>query len=130
MKRLAQARTLEGERDFTYHERTGSRPTLDVNGILGGFVGEGQKTVIPSKAFAKVSMRLVPDQDWKKILESLESYAQTLSTPGVDIKAKLLSPAPPVTAGADGPAADALRTAFQQTFGKETALIRVAGSIT
>ncbi len=129
MKRLAQARALEGEPDFNFHERTWSRPTLDVNGMLGGFVGEGQKTVIPSKAFAKVSMRLVPDQDWKKILESLESYAQTLSTPGVDISVKLLSPAPPVTAGADGPAADALRAAFKQTFGKETALIRVGGSI-
>src|SRR5260370_18463062 len=74
-------------------------------------------------------MRLVPDQDWKKILESLESYAQTRSTPGVEITARLVSPAPPVTAGADGPAADALRAAFQQTFGKETALIRVGGSI-
>ena len=127
--RMSGARVLEGEPGFLAIERTGSRPTLDVNGILGGFVGDGQKTVIPATAFAKVSMRLVPDQDWKPILASLESYVQSLTTPGVEITVKLLSAAPPVIAGVDSPAAQALREAFRETFGKETALIRVGGSI-
>jgi len=120
---------LEGESDFLALERTGSRPTLDVNGMLSGFVAAGQKTVIPAAAFAKVSMRLVPDQDWKAILSSLQAYAPTLSTPGVEVRVDLLSAAPPVTAGTDSPAADRLRAAFTETFGKETALVRIGGSI-
>ncbi len=122
-------KVLEGESDFLALERTGSRPTLDVNGMLSGFVAAGQKTVIPSAAFAKVSMRLVPDQDWKAILSSLQAYAPTLSTPGVEVRVDLLSAAPPVQAGTDSPAADGLRAAFTETFGKETALVRIGGSI-
>src|ERR1700674_926621 len=71
VKRLSGARALEGEEGFLALERTGSRPTLDANGIVGGFIGEGKKTVIPARASAKVSLRLVPDQDWKTILASL-----------------------------------------------------------
>ena len=127
--RMSGARALEGEPGFLAIERIGSRPTLDVNGILGGFVGDGQKTVIPSTAFAKVSMRLVPDQDWTAILASLESYVQSLTTPGVEITVKMLSSAPPVTAAVDNPPAQALREAFRETFGQETALIRMGGSI-
>ena len=121
--------TLEGEADFLALERAGSRPTLDVNGMLSGFVGAGQKTVIPSAAFAKVSMRLVPDQDWKAILASLQAYAPTLSTPGVKVRVDLLSAGPAVTAGTASPAADQLRAAFKETFGKDTTLVRVGGSI-
>ncbi|HZQ49665.1 MAG TPA: M20/M25/M40 family metallo-hydrolase [Candidatus Dormibacteraeota bacterium] len=122
-------RTLEGETDRLALERAGSRPTLDVNGILSGFVGSGQKTVIPSSAFAKVSMRLVPDQDWKKILASLTAHVAKLSTPGVDVRVELLSASPAVLAGTDSVAAGALRKAFKETFGKDTALVRVGGSI-
>lgn len=120
---------LEGEPEYLALERAGSRPTLDVNGILSGFVDPGQKTVIPAKAFAKVSMRLVADQDWKAILESLQAYAPTLSTPGVRVRVEMLSAAPPVTAETDSPAAMQLRRAFKETFGKDTALVRVGGSI-
>jgi len=127
--RMMGTRVLEGEAEYLAVERAGSRPTLDSNGFLGGFVGEGQKTVIPATAFAKVSMRLVPDQDWKRILESLQSYVQKLTTPGVDVQVKLLSAGPPVSAGADHPAASALRAAFRESFGKEAALVRIGGSI-
>ncbi len=120
---------LESDPKFLALEGTGSRPTLDVNGILSGFVEAGQKTVIPAKAFAKVSMRLVADQDWKAILESLQAYAPTLSTPGVRVRVEMLSAAPPVTAGTDSAAATQLRAAFKETFGKDTALVRVGGSI-
>jgi len=129
VKRLSGARALEGEEGFLALERTGSRPTLDANGIVGGFTGEGKKTVIPARASAKVSLRLVPDQDWKAILAALEKQVKELTTPGVEIKVDLLGAAPPVTCGVDHPAAQAMRAAYKEAFGKETSLIRVGGSI-
>jgi acetylornithine deacetylase/succinyl-diaminopimelate desuccinylase-like protein len=129
VKRMMGARAIEGEEGFLALERAGSRPTLDANGILGGFVGDGQKTVIPAHAFAKVSMRLVPDQDPEAILEAMRSYVPKLSTPGVEMKVVKMSSAPPVTSGVDNPAARALRTAYRAAFGRDTALIRVGGSI-
>ena len=127
--RVSGARALEGEPGFMALERTGSRPTLDANGIIGGFTGAGKKTVIPARASAKVSLRLVPDQDWKTILATLEKHIQTLTTPGVEVKVDLLGWAPPVLCGVDHPAAQALRVAYREAFGKDTALVRVGGSI-
>jgi acetylornithine deacetylase/succinyl-diaminopimelate desuccinylase-like protein len=129
VKQITGAKALEGEEGFLAIERSGSRPTLDVNGILGGFVGEGQKTVIPARAFAKVSMRLVPDQDPKAIFAGLEKRVRELTTPGVEIKVKMLSSAPPVTCDVDNAAARSLRTALREAFGKDTVPIRVGGSI-
>ena len=129
VKRLSGARALEGEEGFLALERTGSRPTLDANGIVGGFIGEGKKTVIPARASAKVSMRLVPDQDWKAILAALEKYVGELTTPGVEVKVVMLGAAPSVTCGVDHPPARAMRAAYKEAFGKETSLIRVGGSI-
>ncbi len=129
IRQMSRARALEGEPGFLALERTGSRPTLDANGIIGGFTGEGEKTVIPARASAKVSMRLVPDQDWKTILASLQKHIRTLTTPGVEVKIDLLGAAPPVLCGVDHPAAQALRAAYREAFGKETALVRVGGSI-
>src|SRR5260370_13126071 len=126
---MAGSRAREGEEGFLALERTGSRPALDANGIVGGFIGEGKKTVIPARASAKVSLRLVPDQDWKTILAALERQVQQLTTPGVEIKVDLLGAAPPVTCGVDHPAAEAIRAAYKEAFGKETSLIRVGGSI-
>jgi acetylornithine deacetylase/succinyl-diaminopimelate desuccinylase-like protein len=129
VKRMSGAQALEGEEGFLALERTGSRPTLDANGIVGGFTGEGKKTVIPARASAKVSMRLVPDQDWKTILAALQKQVQELTTPGVEVTIDMLGAAPPVTCGVDHPAAQAMRAAYKAAFGKETALIRVGGSI-
>jgi acetylornithine deacetylase/succinyl-diaminopimelate desuccinylase-like protein len=129
MQRMTGARALEGEPGFLALERTGSRPTLDSNGFIGGFTGEGKKTVIPARASAKVSLRLVPDQDWKKILASMEQQIQAATTPGVEVTVDLLGAAPPVTCGVDHPAARAMRAAYSEAFGKETTLIRVGGSI-
>jgi acetylornithine deacetylase/succinyl-diaminopimelate desuccinylase-like protein len=126
---MSGARTLEGEPGFLALERTGSRPTLDANGIIGGFTGEGSKTVIPARASAKVSLRLVPDQDWKTVLASLEKQVEALTTPGVEIRVDVLGSAPPVVCGVDHAAARALRAAYAEAFGKETSLIRVGGSI-
>jgi acetylornithine deacetylase/succinyl-diaminopimelate desuccinylase-like protein len=129
VKRQSGARALEGEQAFLALERTGSRPSLDANGFIGGFTGKGAKTVIPARAMAKVSMRLVPDQDPKAILPAFEKYVRELSTPGVEITFEQLGAAPPIVCGVDHAAARAIRAAFKQAFGKETALIRVGGSI-
>ena len=129
VKKLSGARALEGEEGFLALERTGSRPTLDANGIVGGFTGQGKKTVIPARASAKVSMRLVPDQDWKTILAALKKQVQELTTPGVTVTVDMLGAAPPVTCGVDHPAARAMRAAYKAAFEKETSLIRVGGSI-
>ena len=76
---------IEGEKGFNTEERRSIRPTLDVNGIWGGYTGEGAKTVIPSKAHAKISMRLVPDQDWHKISEKFTSYFKSIAPAGVEV---------------------------------------------
>ena len=77
---------IEGEKGFNTEERRSIRPTLDVNGIWGGYTGEGAKTVIPSKAHAKISMRLVPDQDWHKISEQFTSYFKSIAPSGVKVE--------------------------------------------
>jgi acetylornithine deacetylase/succinyl-diaminopimelate desuccinylase-like protein len=129
LQKASGARALEGEPGFLAFERTGSRPTLDANGFVGGFTGEGKKTVIPARASAKVSLRLVPDQDPVAIRAAIENQIQSLTTPGVDVKVEVLGSAPPVTCTVDNAAAKALRAAYLDVFGKQTALIRVGGSI-
>ena len=129
MLRITGAKALEGEEGYLALARAGSRPTLDANGFIGGFTSKGAKTVIPAEASAKVSMRLVPDQDWQAILPEYEKHVQSLTTPGVDIRVEVIGSAPPVTCGVDHDAARALRRAYAEAFGRETALIRVGGSI-
>src|SRR5207249_2774960 len=99
--RMTGAKSLEGEEGFLALARAGGRPTLDANGFIGGFTGKGAKTVIPAEASAKVSMRLVPDQDWKAILAAYEKHVAALSTPGVEIAVELIGSAPPVLCGVD-----------------------------
>jgi acetylornithine deacetylase/succinyl-diaminopimelate desuccinylase-like protein len=77
---------VEGEKGYTTEERRSIRPTLDVNGIWGGYTGEGAKTVIPSKAHAKISMRLVPDQDWHQISDQFTSYFKSIAPSGVKVE--------------------------------------------
>ena len=127
--RMTGAKSLEGEEGFLALARAGGWPTLDANGFIGGFTGKGAKTVIPAEASAKVSMRLVPDQDWKAILAAYEKHVAALSTPGVEITVELIGSAPPVLCGVDHEAARALRAAYGEAFGRQTALIRVGGSI-
>ena len=129
VKRMSGARVLEGEEEYLALERTGSRPTLDANGFIGGFTGQGTKTVIPAQASAKVTMRLVPNQDPSAILAAFEKYVRELSTPGVEISVEVFGAAPPVTCPVDNHASRTLRSAFKEAFGKNTALIRVGGSI-
>ena len=82
-------KALWGEKGYTTYERTGVRPTLEVNGIWGGYTGEGAKTVLPSKAYAKISARLVPNQSSHKITEILLNYFKSIAPPSVEVKAAL-----------------------------------------
>lgn len=129
VKRAMGVKSLEGEEGRLAVERAGSRPTLDANGIIGGFTGKGEKTVIPARASAKVSMRLVPNQDWRAIFASLEKYVQQLTTPGVEVKVELLGSAPPVLCDVGHGAAKALEAAYREAFGKPTSHVREGGSI-
>ena len=82
---------LNGEEGFTANERTGARPTLDVNGMISGFTGEGSKTIIPAWAMAKISMRLVPDQDPKEVHQQFIKYLETHAPKDIRWELKLLS---------------------------------------
>ena len=126
---LMGARALEGEAEYAPVERTSWRPTLDVHGIVGGFTGEGQKTVIPARAKAKVSTRLVPDQEPGRVLEALVPYVESLATPGVTVSVSVLHQAPPVLLGSDHPGVVPAVRAFRAAFGAEPVLVREGGSI-
>jgi acetylornithine deacetylase/succinyl-diaminopimelate desuccinylase-like protein len=120
---------LTGEAAYTTLERRWARPTLDVHGVMGGFVGAGPKTVIPARATAKVSMRLVPRQEPGKILASLREAVAALATPGTRAEVRALSQAPPVRLRTDHPGAEAIRRAFAAAYGAPPVLIREGGSI-
>ncbi|MGH7902919.1 MAG: dipeptidase [Candidatus Dormibacteraceae bacterium] len=126
---LTGAPALEGELDYSAVERTSSRPTLDVHGIMGGFTGEGTKTVIPALATAKVSMRLVPDQDPGRILAGLRQRVQSLATPGVRVGVRELAQTPAVLLGTDHAGVAAATRAFEAAFGAPPVLVREGGSI-
>jgi acetylornithine deacetylase/succinyl-diaminopimelate desuccinylase-like protein len=120
---------LEGEAGYEPLLRTGFRPTLDVNGMIGGFTEEGQKTIIPASGRAKVSMRLVPDQDPDKIFATFVPYVESLGTPGVQLSVRKLASARPVRIPGDHFAARATAAAFESSFGVEAVFVREGGSI-
>jgi acetylornithine deacetylase/succinyl-diaminopimelate desuccinylase-like protein len=126
---LMQARALEGEAGYLPVDRLWARPTLDVNGFIGGFTGEGKKTVIPAEGRAKVSMRLVPGQEPMRILETLREHVARLTTAGVEVDVELLGAAAPVLAGTDHKAALALSDAYAESFGRPAARLRAGGTI-
>jgi acetylornithine deacetylase/succinyl-diaminopimelate desuccinylase-like protein len=118
-----------GEAGYTTPERTGIRPTLDVNGIWGGYTGEGAKTVIPSKAYAKISMRLVPNQDYRKISKLFEDHFKAIAPPYVKVKVTALHGGQGYVAPTDMPAYRAAEKAYQKTYGKMPVPVRSGGSI-
>ena len=120
---------LQGEKGYSTLERLSGRPTLDCNGIVGGFTGEGAKTVLPSKASAKISMRLVPNQDPKKIAKLFEKYVKTLVPKSVKIKVKDLHGGLPIVMSLNDKAIAAAAHAVSKAFGKETVYTREGGSI-
>jgi len=120
---------LWGEKGYTTNERTGIRPTLELNGIWGGYTGEGAKTVLPSKAFAKISARLVPNQSAKVITEKLLNYFKKIAPPGVTVKAEEHHGGEPYMTPIDSKAYRAAAKAIEATFGKAPIPVRGGGSI-
>jgi len=118
-----------GEEGYTTLERTGIRPSLDVNGIWGGFTGEGAKTILPSKASAKISMRLVPNQKSKKIDKLFEDYFKSIAPDGVKVKVKSLHGGEGYVSPIDTIAYQAASKACEVTFGKKPIPVRSGGSI-
>ena len=120
---------LVGEVGYTMLERRGGRPTLDVNGIWGGFQGEGSKTIIPAHAHAKVSCRLVADQDPNVIFAAFRDYVAEIAPPGVHVSVELLGGGRPSLTPMDHPATLAAARALEATFGRAPVFIREGGSI-
>ncbi len=118
-----------GEEGFTTFERTGVRPTLDVNGIWGGYTGEGSKTVIPSKAYAKISMRLVPNQSSEKITKLFSNHFKKIAPKSVKVKVTPHHGGEPYVCENDTPAYLAAEKAMQKTFQKKPLPVRGGGSI-
>jgi acetylornithine deacetylase/succinyl-diaminopimelate desuccinylase-like protein len=120
---------LWGEKNFTTYERTGIRPTIELNGIWGGYQGEGAKTVLPSKATAKISARLVPNQSSHKITEKLLSYFQKIAPPSVTVKAFEHHGGEPYMTPIDSKGYKAASKALETTFGKTPIPVKGGGSI-
>ena len=118
-----------GETDYTIIERLAARPTLDVNGIWGGYTGPGAKTVLPSKAFAKISTRLVPDQDFQRIAELVSAWIKELAPEAIDVQVRSLHGGEPAIVDRGSPMMKAASRAYEEAFGKAPVFIRGGGSI-
>ncbi len=121
--------TLVGEPGYSVLEHTWARPTLDVHGIMGGFTGVGAKTVIPAKATAKVSIRLVPAMTPTETFAQLSSYVQSILPPGVEAQVRLIHSGDPCLIPVDNPYVRAATAALHEVWAKETVFIRSGGSI-
>lgn len=126
---LTGAPSLGGELGYPLAERVSVRPTLEIHGIAGGFTGEGSKTVIPSKATAKVSMRLVPDQNPEVIATHLESHLCSLCPPTVKLDFRVIGKAQPVKIDYTSPAVRAAADAYEKGFGHKPVYLRGGGSL-
>jgi acetylornithine deacetylase/succinyl-diaminopimelate desuccinylase-like protein len=120
---------LTGEPGFTVLERVWARPTLEVHGIVGGFVAPGAKTVIPAKATAKVSIRLVPNQDPEKVIAGYKKAVQEFTPAGIQTTVKVLAYGPAISVDPDNHAIRVAAKAFSDVLGRETVFIRSGGSI-
>src|SRR5919201_2097838 len=120
---------LQGETDYTTLERTWARPTLEVNGLLSGFTGEGAKTVLPAVAMAKISMRLVPDQDPEKIAKLFEEYVRKIAPKTVELKFTNMHGGKPWMTSFDNPYVQAASRAIEKGFNQTPVLTREGGSI-
>jgi acetylornithine deacetylase/succinyl-diaminopimelate desuccinylase-like protein len=120
---------LTGEPGFSVLERTWARPTLDVHGMPGGFTGAGAKTVIPAKAVAKVSMRLVPDMTPQESFAQYKSYVESLKPKGIELDIRLIHSGDAIVIGTDNPYIEAATRAMKDVWGKDTVFVRGGGSI-
>jgi acetylornithine deacetylase/succinyl-diaminopimelate desuccinylase-like protein len=123
------SKQLVGEKGYSVLERTWARPTLEVHGMPGGFIGAGAKTVIPAKATAKVSMRLVPNMVPKKSFDLYKSYVEKIVPAGVDVEVRLIHSGDPCLIPVDNPYVQSATRALHEVWGKDTVFIRTGGSI-
>lgn len=129
IKKEAGVKELYGEEGYTYLERTWARPTLEVNGVFGGFSGEGIKTVLPATAGAKITCRLVPDQDPEEIVEQLRAHIEKHKPAGVDITVTDFDKGKPFITPLDHPYIQAAGHSYETQYHVKTAYIRAGGSI-
>lgn len=120
---------LTGEAGYSVLYRTWARPTFEVHGMPGGYTAPGAKTVIPARASAKVSMRLVPDQEPDDVLKKVQAYLKMITPPGIQLNVKVHGKAPPVVVGTDNCFIEAAGEALKEVFGEETVYTRSGGSI-
>ena len=120
---------LFGEASYSTVERKTSRPTLDVNGISGGYTGEGAKMIVPAEAHAKLSCRLVPNQDPGRVFEQLRSFITEVTPAGVDVTIRMIADGLPSSTPIDHPATKAAARAVEATFGVPPLYYRAGGSV-
>src|SRR6056297_2239539 len=128
-KKAINVEELRGEKGYTTPERTGIRPSFDLCGIWGGYTGEGAKTVLPSKAHAKVSTRLVPNQDHHKIGKLFEDHIKSIAPKSVKVEVTYLHGGQGYVCPIDLPAYKAAEKAYEETYGKQPVPVRSGGSI-
>lgn len=122
-------KAIKGEEGYSTRERTGIRPSFDVCGIWGGYTGEGAKTVIPSKAYAKISSRLVPNQDYNKIAEQFKEHFESIAPDYVKVKVDVLHGGQSYVCPIESKTYEAAAKAFEEVYGKEPVPVRSGGSI-
>ena len=120
---------MDGEAGWTLKERLSARPTFDINGIWGGYNGEGAKTIIPAWAAAKISTRLVPDQDYREIEQSMRAHLESLAPPSVAVEVRVIHGGAPVITPLDHPGIEIARWALTESFGTPPQFQRSGGSV-
>jgi acetylornithine deacetylase/succinyl-diaminopimelate desuccinylase-like protein len=120
---------MDGERGYTLNERLSARPTFDINGLWGGYSGEGSKTIIPAFAAAKISTRLVPDQDHREIERLMTEHLERIAPPTVRVEVKVIHGGQPAITPMDHPAVRLAARALEGAFGRAPLFHRSGGSI-
>jgi acetylornithine deacetylase/succinyl-diaminopimelate desuccinylase-like protein len=120
---------MAGEPEYTLLERLSARPTFDINGMWGGYAGDGSKTIIPAWAAAKFSTRLVPDQDFQEIERQVVAHLKAIAPPTVEIEVRVIHGGQPAITPLDHPAVEVAARALRETFGKDPVQHRSGGSI-
>ncbi len=120
---------MAGETGWTLKERLSARPTFDINGIWGGYTGEGAKTIIPAWAAAKISTRLVPDQDYREIERAMKTHLESIAPPTVEVDVRIIHGGAPVITPLDHPGIDPAKRALTAAFGREPLFTRSGGSV-
>jgi acetylornithine deacetylase/succinyl-diaminopimelate desuccinylase-like protein len=129
MQEETTTKTLTGLKEYSVFERLWALPTFDIHGIMGGFTGEGAKTVIPAQATAKVSLRLVPGLEYEKVLKQLDTAVQRLAPSWAEVSVRAIHGADPVQIDVSAPAFAVLDQAFEEVVGRKSVAVRSGGSI-